>query len=768
MYRRTNYILALLIITVFIFSLKLEEPLFQTPHSTVLRDRDGNFLSGKISSDYQWRFPYNNRVPEKFKIAITQFEDKDFYSHQGVDPKALLRAAYQNIINKRVVSGASTISMQVIRLSRGKKKRNLTEKLIEAILAVKLEAKYSKEEILSLYSTYAPFGGNVVGLNSASWRYYKRDPYDISWSEAAALAVLPNSPGLIYPGRNEKPLLDKRNRLLKKLYDRGFIDKTAYDLSLQEALPGKPKVLPDYNRHLLNRAISEGYRGQNIVTTIDRELQLLSASVLNRHQSRLKENNIHNGAVLIADIDSGEILSYVGNSSLKGGENHSSSVDMIKAKRSPGSILKPILYALAIDDSLITPKGYLYDTPLYFKGYKPENYGYKFNGIMNADKSLQMSLNIPFVNLLMEYDYTRFYDKLYSMGLTFDRDPDHYGLTMILGGAEASLFDISSLYSSFVRSLNYYNKKGMLSDETFFPLSYIKRDIKIKPTDFAYISPGSTYSTLQAMTKLKRPDSLGNWESFSSSYDISWKTGTSTGFKDAWAIGLTKKYLVCVWVGNADGEGRSELVGVKSAAPLLFDIFKLLPKTDLPPAPVSDMEAKEICISSGYLKGPNCKELKTEYLPTSREYKICKFHKVIHLDENEAYQVKHPYPTYKMKNRSWLVFDPVTSWYYKNKNPGYIAPPPFLNESDDVMEFIYPKKSPIIYVPIELDGKRGGTIFEVAHREITTLYWHLDGEYIGKTEKFHQMMISPERGEHKITVVDSKGNEINRFFKIIK
>lgn len=768
LFRGISYVTALLILGILFSIPRLEEPLFNTPHSTLVRDKNGELLSCEIAEDEQWRFPYISFVPGKFKHAITTFEDKNFDYHFGIDPKAIIRAVYLNLKHKNVISGGSTLTMQVIRLSRGNKRRNIHEKLIEAILAFKLEFLYSKKEILRLYSTYAPFGGNVIGLSAASWRYYGRDAGDLSWAETTALAVLPNSPGLIYPGRNEKPFLDKRNKLLKRLYMKGIISLDTYNLALLEPLPSKPKPLPNFGRHLLNRSKRDGYLGQNIETTVDIDLQKKVSNIVNTHQEHLNQKGIFNSAALVIEIESGNTLAYIGNSSSNEARIHGNSVDIISSKRSPGSLLKPILYALAMDDGITTPRGYIEDIPLFYKGFKPENYTYSFAGIVNSNKALQMSLNIPFVNLLNTFDYTRFYDELAHLGLKFPYESDHYGLTMILGGAETTLWDLTSLYAGAARTLNLYNDEGILSVDTYHLNSYIKEERNYRNSEYSYISPGSIFTMFSTMTKLTRPNTVGNWEVFNSSYPIAWKTGTSTGFKDAWALGLTKEYLVGIWTGNADGEGRAELVGVKTSAPILFDVFKVLPRTSLFNTPVSNMITRDICSESGLLAGPNCPVKTKEVIPDNSDYRICSYHKIIHLDEFETNQVKSPYLQYKMVSKPWLQFNPVIEWYYKKANPGYKPPPDFIENDESPMEFIYPSKSSHIYVPVEIDGEKGHTIFEVAHKEESTLYWHLDGKYIGLTEDFHQKLLNPAIGKHTITVIDNNGNEINRMFEIIK
>ncbi|MEO0331269.1 MAG: transglycosylase domain-containing protein, partial [Bacteroidota bacterium] len=273
------------ILLVYYFSLPF--PHFNTPYTTVLEDKKGNLLGASIADDGQWRFPPSDTVGEKFRQAILHFEDQYFYQHPGFNPFSLARAAYQNMQAGKVVSGGSTLTMQVVRLSR-KKPRTLTEKLRELFLAPRLELAYSKDEILALYASHAPFGGNVVGLEAAAWRYFGVQPEQLSWAESALLAVLPNSPALLYPGKNEEKLIQKRNRLLSKLYQNRVIDSLTYQLSLTEPLPVKPQPLPRLAPHLLTRALQTGKKGQKISTTLDGSLQMQVTSLVEQHAERLR------------------------------------------------------------------------------------------------------------------------------------------------------------------------------------------------------------------------------------------------------------------------------------------------------------------------------------------------------------------------------------------------------------------------------------------------------------------------------------------------
>ncbi|MDH3322802.1 MAG: transglycosylase domain-containing protein, partial [Flavobacteriaceae bacterium] len=344
------------------FAVCLRDPLFNTPTSTVIEDDQGRLVAAKIADDGQWRFPESDTIPKKFIESISYFEDEYFYYHPGFNPFSIARAFKQNILAGRVVSGASTITMQTIRLSRRGQPRNFFEKIIEIILAFRMELSYSKKEILNLYASHAPFGGNVVGLEAASWRYFGRKPNQLSWGEITTLAVLPNAPALIYPGKNQLALKIKRDRLLDKLCQKGVIDKETCDLAKSEALPDKPYAIPQIAKHLLDRVIKEGNKGKRIISTIDFSLQKKINKIVNEYHHVLSQNEIHNIAVLVLNVENGTVLSYVGNSNCKRG-NSGRDVDIITAPRSTGSILKPFLYAFMQQDGAILPQTLISDIP---------------------------------------------------------------------------------------------------------------------------------------------------------------------------------------------------------------------------------------------------------------------------------------------------------------------------------------------------------------------------------------------------------------------
>ncbi|MFL5754535.1 MAG: penicillin-binding protein 1C [Bacteroidia bacterium] len=764
---------------IYLYLTCLPSALFNDPNSTVLLDNKGELLAARIAGDGQWRFEAGEKIPVKFAICLLQFEDRDFFLHRGVSLRGIGRALKQNISSGKIVSGGSTITMQLVRLYRKNPPRTILEKISEMIVATRLEFSYSKAQLLNMYSAHAPFGSNVVGLEAAAWRYFGRSPDKLSWSECATLAVLPNAPGLIYPGKNHRRLQEKRNRLLTRLKETGIIDATTYSLALTEPLPEKPLALPQGSVHLLDKALADGKRGKVVKTTVDKNLQEKVMQILAMHHEVLKENNVHNGAVLIASAKTGKVLAYIGNTKEENDEN-GNDVDIIQAARSTGSTLKPLLYARMLDEGEITPRMLVPDVPTQIGGYSPKNFNFSYDGAVPANRALARSLNIPAVRMLNQYGVEKFHHDLKAMGYTtINRPANTYGLSLILGGAEAKLWDMVSVYCRMSKTLQQYpNYKQSLNEDIFYTQ---KSDFKKKKrkaghdTVVPYISAASVWSTFEAMVEVNRPDEEGSWRSFSSAQKIAWKTGTSFGNRDAWAIGITQDYVVGVWIGNADGEGRPGLTGVKAAAPVLFDVFSLLPKSAWFRMPEKEMVRVSICSLSGHRSTELCEKTDSTLIPkTALSTLACPYHQSIHLDRKGKYRVEGDCEDVnKMKHLSWFVLPPLMEKYYKFNNPSYKTLPEYLpgcgnKTSDKAMTLVYPKRQSKIYVPVLLDGKTGKTVFEAAHRNrFTKIYWHLDDIFIGETQDIHQLEINPSLGKHRLMIIDEQGVSATTSFEVL-
>jgi len=763
------------ILLLFYFSLPKE--LFNNNYSTVIYDSQNRFLGASIAKDGQWRFPYSDSIPSKFQKCIIEFEDRYFQYHPGINAVSVTKSLFKNIKIGKKVSGGSTITMQVVRLSRGNPNRTYLEKIIEMWFALRIECSYSKKSILNYYACNAPFGGNVVGLHAASWRYFGRDPVTLSWAESALLAVLPNAPSLIYPGKNHERLLQKRNRLLERLYKNGVIDSTTYKLSLCEKLPEKPVALPQTAPHLLQRAGAENGYGKIYQTTLVKEIQEKTTLLLEKHLNQMRINQINNGCALVIDTKTGNVLAYVGNS-ITTDKQDNNDVDIIKAPRSSGSILKPILYGLLINEGRIAPNSLIEDVPVQIGSYAPKNFNISYDGLVPASQALARSLNVPAVKMLQQYGVPSFLYQLKKLGFTtINRPASHYGLSLILGGAEVTPWDLGNVYSYLGRTLISYNQYGGYDINDLRPIKYLKKsnDFKVIPNKAVPLSAGSLWTTFSAMTELARPEEYINNSTFSSLNRIAWKTGTSFGFRDAWAVGLNQKYTVVVWIGNADGEGRQGLVGIKAAAPLLFSIFNTLDQQQWFQKPLEDLIAIDVCKESGFRVSESCLEHQIIQAPRSvLKSPLCTFHKLIHTDSTGKYQVNSLcYSVSKMQHKSYMILTPIQEYFYKQHHMDYISPPPYMDGCiDDAtiprFDILYPRNGFKIYLPVDEKGQRSQLIMNATNRKANAkLYWYIDKEYIGMTTTFHQMAVTPEKGKHILEVIEERGNGIKVSFEIV-
>jgi penicillin-binding protein 1C len=755
-------IVLLVLVGLFIAFLCIPIPRFDKPYSTVLTAKNGELLGAKIADDGQWRFPATDCYSSKYTACLLEYEDRWFFLHGGFNPISFVKAFRDNMRAGEVVRGGSTISMQVVRMSRDNPPRTYGEKLLEIILAMRLELHYSKRSILNFYAANAPFGGNVVGIDAAAWRYFHTTPDELSWGEAATLAVLPNAPALIHPGRSRNRLEQKRNELLQRLpHSKAFIPKRFgvpklseedAELAMMEDIPARPFEMPMLAYHYLADQ-EKRHHGEQISSTIDINLQQAVLDIMKHHHAVNVMNSIDNAAVYVVDYLNDEILAYVGNNL---DAEDAAMVDMVKAQRSTGSILKPFLFAAMLDEGTLLPQMVLPDVPMNLYGFTPKNYSGEYWGAVPADKALQNSLNAPFVHLLREFGQQKFHALLKQLplrGIVFDAD--HYGLSLIVGGSEASLFDVTNAYAKMGRKL----------------ASYVNENYNVKVDDKeSPFSAEAIAETFNVMKGLTRPVSQIGWGGFASSKQVAWKTGTSFGFKDAWAVGLTDRYAVGVWVGNSDGEGRPGLTGVGAAAPLLFDVVSKLNDSYRYPANTSESIEIEVCAESGYPKSEYCQNTKKiRACNVENHTGVCPYHKKVFLDESRQYRVLPDcYPVDQKCFEVYYVLPPVMEWFYKRHSPLFRPLPAFYPgcgtaHPDEVMAFVYPKSDAKVTIPIGIRGDRQQVIFEIAHRNPQkTIFWTLNDQFLGQTRLNHQMPIDVEKGTYRLRCVDEDGVELNR------
>jgi len=740
---------------------------FDEPWSTVCWDRDGELLGGAIAADEQWRFPAQRAVPPRFAAAIVLAEDRRYYWHPGVDPLAIARAFAQDLRAGEVVSGGSTLTMQVVRMSRGNPPRTVLEKLREAPLALRLELSTTKPEVLALYAAHAPFGGNTVGLEAAAWRYFGRPPESLTWAEAAVLAVLPNNPALLHPGRHRAALQAKRDRLLRALQAAGELSEADLALALAEPLPSGPRPVPQLAPHLMMTAHARAPDAWRFDSTVDVRLQARVADVTRRHHEQLALAEVHNLAVLVADVRTGEVLAYVGNAPITEQGLHSEHVDVIRAPRSTGSLLKPFLYASMLETGELLPHELVPDVPMRLGGFAPENFDHAYLGALPASRALARSRNVPATWMLRSFGVDRFYARLERLGLTtLSRPAADYGLALILGGAEGTLWDLTEAYRQL--ALAGDGQTGVV------PALHTDRS-EAPATRPVAVDAGAAWLTITALEEVARPGVDSAWRSFNSSRRVAWKTGTSQGFRDAWAIGFTPDYVVGVWVGNADGEGRPGLTGISAAAPVLFDVFDLLPRSAWFEEPSAALHDVKVCAASGQRAGPDCAEAVTERVPAvAVSGPPCSYCRRVHCDAACQHRVHAGCVTLPPgEGEPWFALPADQAWYYARVQSGYRPLPPWapgcepLDHDGGPLACVVPREGSEVFLPRDLDGARGALALLATHRaERATVDWHLDRTYLGRTVATHELTVQPDDGDHVLTLVDGEGNRVTRHFRV--
>lgn len=749
---------------------KASYALDQFCYSAVLLDKHDAFLSAKVACDGQWRFPITKKLPETYKQALIFYEDKNFYRHFGIDPFALVRAFYQNLKNGKVISGASTISMQLARLCLKNKSRSIFTKLEEMYLTIGFEFLYSKEKILQLYSGLAPFGSNVVGLETAIWKYYHKRLEDLSWAEAALFAVLPNQPSMLHLSKNREKLLLKRNRLLRDLNNSIIISQDVYSLSIEEPLPDKPLVLPRNAPHALEYAIKLKGDATIMNSTIDLNLQNEVIRISRNHHRIFKANEIHNLAVLVVENKSGNILAYLGNS-MDSSVVRNADVDMVHAPRSSGSVLKPLLLVAMMDLGLVGPGSLVPDIPTLINGFRPENFSRQYSGAVSCREVIQKSLNVPSVLMLKEYGIPVFYANLKRFGFSHLFRPwEDYGLSLILGGAEVNMADLARTYAYLAHTLNVYQdhqqKYPDFSDYHLRLLKNEKPHQNILNSNPDLQTAGAIHHMFQSMRLHGMNQEEFNIHTRNSLSPIALKTGTSFGYKDAWCVGVNPDYTVVVWIGNANGMARPGLIGIQTAAPLMQEIIQLLPAEREWTIPYDDMVFIPVCRQSGFTPGRYCTDIDTQYLPkASKLLKTCTFHQKIFLDTTLNFRVFKDCES-QIVEANWFVLPPAMEYFYASAHPEFKAMPPLREDCREkgaeqfrTLAFIYPNHNAQIMIPVDLDLQKNPMIFKATHRDPgAEIMWFMDNTYIASSNYPFELTFIPPPGRHHFMIMDREGH----------
>ena len=726
----------------FNFNIYNVEKIFEDRYSVSVLDDKGEIIGVSLNKDEQWHLKSIDEISEKLKISVINYEDKDFYKHFGVDFTSLVRAVRDNLIKGRK-TGASTITMQVAK-SLKPKERNIFNKYIEIIQAIKIDKFFEKDEILRMYLNNAPYGGNIVGYKTASYMYFQKKPDELTWGESTLLAVLPNSPGLMNVEKNREKLIEKRNFLLKKLYEKNFINERQYRISLKEPVPDKRYSFPVLALHLVRRLVNENRDKKIIKSTINSEIQKKTEKAVKDYSEFLKLSGINNAAVLIINNKNYEVTAYAGSQDFYDFENNGQ-VDGITAKRSPGSLLKPFLYAKVIDEGIAAPQSKIPDIPLYFSNFSPQNANKKYYGMVEMRDALIKSLNIPFVELLKDYGEDKFFYFLKDILNFEDKNPERYGLSLILGTKEFTMEEIGILYSGLA---NYGNFKN---------LKYTEESTEEGRQLF---TKGASYLTLITMRELERP---GMEKFYREKNPVSWKTGTSHGRRDGWAAGVTPEWTVVVWTGNFTGEGNPNLTGVYTGGNLLFNILKFLPKTEKEFVMPNDLEKIKVDRETGYRLKYDIPYKEIFYPKDAKPLKVSPYYKKIFVNKNGE-ETDSRDESFNEREEKYILLYPLEVVNYFVRENLDVSNIFSEKTAEKTIKFIYPKNNLKIIVPKDFDGEKS-LIVKIANIKNRELYWYVNKEYAGKSRE-KERSFNLKKGNYEITVVSEKGETAKINFQV--
>jgi penicillin-binding protein 1C len=729
-------------------------------YSTIVTSKDSTLFHAFLTSDDKWRmYTELHEITPQLEKAIIFKEDRFFRYHFGINPLSVARALLNNTIRGKRTSGASTITMQVARLLMPKK-RTYWNKFKEMLRAVQLEWHLSKDEILQLYLNLVPYGSNIEGVKSASVIYFDKAPNHLSIAEIAALSIIPNRPVSLRPGDNNDYIIRERNKWLKRYLKSGLFSEESINDALGEPLDAYRREVPKIAPHIAYRLKSEYPYKKIIRTNIDLEMQQKLQEIVRDYSRRLYFQNIKNATVLLVENNSRKVLSYIGSADYYD-DNDGGQVDGIKAVRSPGSTLKPLLYGLAFDMGFVTPKSVISDVPVSFGGYEPENYDGKFYGNVTVEHALCNSLNVPAVKTLDKIGTTAFFDKLVTAGFKqIEKDHGDMGLSSILGGCGTTLEELTGLFTAFANNGIYKN------------LSY-SYEGNITYTESEILSKSSAYMITEILTQLARPDLPVEWQNTSHMPKIAWKTGTSYGRRDAWSIGYNKKYTVGVWVGNFSGEGVPELNGADKAAPLLFKIFNAVDydsEEDWYHMP-DELSFRYVCSESGKVPADFCENQVIDYfIPGISGTDVCDHLKPVFINPDstisyctscrpDAGYIKAYYQNYR----------PEIITYMNENNISYLKIPPHNPDCERLMAGL----APVITSPVheneyfaDIRDSMQIMLSCNASNDVSRVYWYINNKFFKSVLPNEKIFFEPPEGNVKISCSDDKGRNRDIFITV--
>lgn len=724
---------ALLLLIAAIYLVPL--PVRDAGWSVVVEYRDGTPAYVFLAPDDKWRLPVD-RIDASYVRSLVALEDKRFWSHHGVDPIAIARAAWKDLVTRRRVSGGSTLSMQLARLYEPRP-RTIASKLIDMFRAVQLEVHASKHAILNDYLARAPFGDNVEGVESAAWAYFGHSAQHLTPLEIATLLAVPQGPSRFAPSRvNAGRLKARRDAILGKLIAAGVFGSAAgpdVRAALADATP-VPTELRAMTREAPHAAyyLRQRYpREARIRTTLDKGLTQLVAKHVALRAAELHIKGIYNGAVVVADHKTREIVALVGSLDWTD-SRHGGQIAMFARPRSPGSTLKPLLYALAIDRGLALPQYLVPDIPSQYGTYRPKNFDGDWAGLVRLDDALARSLNQPFIDLLQQLGVEPFVAELQRLGVSPGRvKPGDYGLSLIVGGIELTPLELAGIYATLAEG------------GTYMPLHIVPSSPSMQLSIFG---AGAAYLTRQALSQRDRPD-FPNRRDIAMPPDIHWKTGTSFGFRDAWAVGSSGTYTAVVWTGNVDNRSSTDLVGSEAAGPLLFDVLESVDHTRLSQVQPDDLVEVEVCAYSGHIPTSSC---------TGRAKILASIHAVPIM----------PCPYHvTCGGASYTALPSTVIAALTALNRAVPKPPPCATEASPP-QIATPVDGQVITLLPGLPVQNQLVPLSASTRA-AQLTWFVDGALIGTAASAHRLYWMPVPGTHDVVVADDAGRKAHRTVVVV-
>ncbi|MBR1648502.1 MAG: penicillin-binding protein 1C [Alphaproteobacteria bacterium] len=745
MSKKTLIIIKILIAAMlfFIIAAMVPRPRFYDEYgfSAAAYDRNNRLLKIRLSLDEKYRlFTPIKEVPQDLKKALLLYEDRAFYYHFGVNPLSIGNALFQMMKGQRT-RGASTITMQVARMVYHLDSSTVSGKIMQMLRAVQIEMFYDKDEILEAYFNLAPYGGNIEGIGAASLIYFGVEPQKLSLPQIMALTVIPQNPEkrnlLKEKGRhNNKTARNRLSNIWQKHYNNPQNRYLDLDLAVKINLP-------DYAPHFA-RKIMRSSKGK-IRTTLDLDYQLQIENIVRSYVDENAPDGVYNAAALVLDAESMEVLAYVGSKDFYN-ERISGQVDGIMALRSGGSVLKPFIYAIALEKGLIHPLSMLKDVPKNYGLYTPENFDHSFYGLIDATHALIYSRNIPAVELLLKIDLNSFYKLLKDVGVKKLKEADYYGLALALGGAEISMQNVAEMYAMLYNGGKFRSMVEVRGENS-------KQE---KPL----IMPEAAFLVWDMLRQNEAIEGMSSVD-----YPVAWKTGTSHGFRDAWSAGLAGKYAVVVWVGNFDGTANHKFVGRDIAAPLFFKIVRLLMKENVYRVKNTSLNLAEveICRDTGDIAVEDCdNRTVSRFIPNVTSIKISDITRKIPINLKTGLRAcRHTPPETVMKSYNFWPSDIIKAY----SDAGvYIKRPPEFGENCEEISSHY-GNPPQIVAPLDettfwLHSEDEKIAAKAnADADADMIYWFVNNRLVTSSRPEKTVEIRPNIGTNEIKAVDNLGRQ---------